>query len=222
MNSKSLIRIGVAALVLVLAGGLGWWAYKGNQKRALQQDVLATVQDSTARLREAIGLLPAGVEAKGKLEASFAAVRGGVEKLQASNVSLNPPLVYAADAYVTDVQALLRRQIAMLGGREAVRADIAAINEHLRAAGGRSPEWFRQALSLKQRLDKSNFDYRLASGGLDKSLRALLNSRKELESQVPAQLVIEAKELHAARNKLLEVSAQLEQQVEAASRVTGR
>jgi hypothetical protein len=222
MNRKSLIRIGIAVLVLVVACAAGWWAYQGKQKRMLQQDVLALVQDSTARLREAIGLLPAGVEARGKLEASFAAVKGGVEKLQASDVSLNPALVFAADAYVTDVQALLRRQLAALAAREAVRADIAAISEHLRAAGSRSQEWFRQALVLKQRLDKSHFEYRLAAGGLDKSLQSLRNSRRDLEAQVPPDLIVAHKELLAAQDRLLEQTKQVEQQFENASRVAGR
>jgi hypothetical protein len=222
MNSKSLIRIGIAVLVLAIASAAGWWAYQGKQKRVLQQDVLALVKDSTARLREAMGLLPAGVDARPKLEPGFAAVKANVEKLKASNVSLNPPLVYAADAYVTDVQALLRRQLDMAAGRDAVRADIAAINEHLKAAGSRSQEWFNRAVALKQRLDKSFFDYRLAAGGVDKSLRALIASRKELEAQVPADLLVELKELHAARDKLLEVNAQIERQFEAASRVAGR
>ena len=213
------IKTGAAALVLAIACALGWWAYQGKQKRVLQEDVLALVQNSTARLREAISLMPAGAEARAKLEAGFAAVKGSVEKLQASNVSLNPPLVYAADAYITDVQALLRRQLAMVAGREAVRADIDAINEHLRAAGKRSQEWFRQALPLRQRLDKSFFDYRLAAGGLDKSLRSLANSRKDLEAQVPAELLVGQKELFAARNKLLELTTQFEQQVEAAKRL---
>jgi hypothetical protein len=222
MNSNSLIRIGIAVLVLAIASAAGWWAYQGKQKRVLQQDVLALVKDSTARLREAMELLPAGADARARLEPGFAAAKAGVEKLKASNVSLNPPLVFAADAYIADVQALLRRQLDMAGGRDAVRADIGAINEHLKGAGGRSQEWFNRAVALKQRLDKSYFDYRLAAGGVDKSLRALIDSRKGLEAQVPADLLVELKELHAARDKLLEVNAQLERQFEAASRVAGR
>jgi hypothetical protein len=222
MNSKSLIRIAIAVLVLAIACAAGWWAYQGKQKRVLQQDVLALVKDSTARLREAMGLLPAGVDARAKLEPGFVAVKASVEKLKASNVALNPPLVSAADAYITDVQALLRRLLDMAAGREAVRADVAAINEHLKGAGGRSPEWFNRAVALKQRLDKSFFDYRLAAGGVDKSLRSLMDSRKALEAQVPADLVIELKELHAARDSLLGANAQVEQQFEASSRVAGR
>lgn len=222
MIKKAWIRIGVATLVLALAGALGWWLYKGNQKRVLQQDVLAQVQDATKRLREAIALIPAGPESRGPLEEHFAALKASVAKLQASDVALNPPLVFAADAYISDVHALARRQLATLAGREAVRADIGAINEHLRAAGTRSTEWIRQALPLKQRLEKSFFDFRLAAGGLEKSLRALRNSGKQMAAQVPAELVIVQQELFAAEKKLAELTAQVERQVEDAGRLAGR
>ena len=219
MTKHAWMRIGVGALALAIACTLAWWAYRGIQKRELQRDVVALVQDSTARLRDALGLLTAGAEARATLEAHFTALNGGVGKMQALHASIYPALVEAADAYVTDVHALLRRQLALHAGRDAVRADIGELSNHMRAAGTRSPEWIRQALALNQRLEKSFFDYRFAAGGLEKSLSALDDTSLKLRIFVPAAVVIEKDVLLAAEKRLLEVSTQLEQQVEKARKL---
>ena len=217
MTKRSWITVGIGALAIACA--VAWWGYRGIQKRELQRDVVALVQDSTARLREALGLLTAGAEARAKLEAHFTAVKGSVGKMQALDASLHPALVQTADAYVTDVHALLRRQLALHAGRDAVRVDIGEINSHLRAAGTRSPEWIGQALALNRRLERSFFDYRLAAGGLEKSLRALEDTSLMLRIFVPAAVVIEKDEILVAEKGLLELSAQIERELENARRL---
>jgi len=219
MTKHSWTTVGVGALALLIACAVAWWVYRGIQKRELQQEVVALVQDSTARLREALGLLTAGAEAPAKLEAHFTALERSVGKTQALNASIHPALVQAADAYVTDVHALLRRQLALHAGRDAVHVGIGEINNHLRAAGTRSPEWIRQALALDQRLEKSFFDYRFAAGGLEKSLRALEDTSRYLRTFVPAPAVIEEDPIVAAEKRLLELSTQIEQQVQNARKL---
>jgi hypothetical protein len=219
MTKHSWIRVGVAALVLAIACALAWWAYKETRKRELQRDVVALVQDSTARLREALALLTADAEARAKLEAHFTALQGSVGKIQALDMSIHPALVQAADAYITDVHALLRRQLALHAGRDAVRVDIGEINTHLRAAGTRSPEWISQALALNQRLERSFFDYRFAAGGLEKSLHALVDTSLRLRTFVPAAVVVEEDLLLAAEKRLLELSTQIQRQVENARKL---
>ena len=219
MTKHSWIKVGVGALAVAIACTVAWWVYRGFQKRELQRDVVALVQDSTARLREALGLLASGADARATLDAHFTALDGNVGKTQALNASIYPALVEAADAYVTDVHALLRRQLALHAGRDAVRVDIGELSNHMRAAGTRSPEWIRQALALNQRLEKSFFDYRFAVGGLEKSLSALDDTSRKLRIFVPAAAVIEEDLLLAAEKRLLEVSTQLEQQVEKARKL---
>ncbi len=219
MTKHSWNTVGVGVLALAIACALAWWAYRGIQKRELQQDVVALVQDSTARLREALGLLTAGPEARAKLEADFTALEGNVGKTQALDASIYPALVQAADAYVTDVHALLRRQLALHAGRDAVRVDIGEISNHLRTAGTRSPEWIHQALALNQRLERSFFDYRFAAGGLEKSLGALGDTSLRLRTFVPAAVVIEEDLIFAAEKRLLELSTQIGQQVENARKL---
>jgi len=222
MTKSSYLRVGIAAAVLAVALALAWWGYKSYKKNEMQQDVIALVQDSTSRLQEALGLMTAGVEVRGRLETSFTALQVSVEKLQTLDATLNPPLVRAAEAYITDVHALLRRQLATRGGRDAVHADLTEINAHLRSAGGRSEEWIRQALALKQRLEKNYFDYRFAAGGLEKSLLALRDTRQGLEPFVAPTLLIYATLLSSAEKQLLEMSEQLKQQVENARKLPGR
>jgi len=219
MTKHSWTSVGVGALALAIACALAWWVYRGIQKRELQQEVVALAQDSTARLRDALGLLGAGTEARAKLEAHFTALEGSVGKTQALDRSIYPALVQAAHAYVTDVHALLRRQLALHAGRDAVHADIGEIGNHLRAAGTRSPEWIRQALALNQRLERSFFDYRLAAGGLEKSLSALHDTSLRLRTFVPAAVVIEEDLTVAAEKRLLELSTQIEQQVQNARKL---
>jgi hypothetical protein len=45
-----------------------------------------------------------------------------------------------------------------------VHVDIGEINNHLRAAGTRSPEWIRQALALNQRLERVSSTTAFAAG----------------------------------------------------------
>jgi hypothetical protein len=213
MTRRSWVTIGIGALVLAIAGTLAWRAYEEAQKRELERNVVALVQDSTARLREALELLPAGAEARARLEAHFAALEGSVGKMQVLDAFASPALVEAAYAYVTDVHALLRRQLALHAGRDAVRVDIGEIDNHLRGAGTRSPEWIERALALNQRLTKSFFDYRLAAGGLEKSLHALRDTSQRLRTFAPAGAVIEEDPISTAQKRLLEDSTQIEQQV---------
>ena len=216
MTKHSWIAAGVGAVVLAIACTLAWWTYKESQKRELERDVVAVVEDSTTRLREALGLLTAGPEARAELEAHFAALEGSVGMTQTLNASIHPALVQAAYAYVTDAQALLRRQLALQAGRDAVRADIDELNNHLRTASTRSPEWIHEALALKQRLEKSFFDFRIAAGGLEKSLHNLGDTSLRLQLFVPPAAIIENDPILAAEKRLADLSAQVEHQVQSA------
>ena len=221
MTKHSWTTVSVGAVALALVCALGWWAYKETQKRQLQQNVVAVVQDSTTRLREAVGMLTTDAEARVKLEAHFSALEGSVGKVQRLNASINPALVQATEAYITDVHALLRRELALHAGRDAVRVDIGEIDNHLRAAGTRSQDWIHQALALNQRLQKSFFDYRFAAGGLEKSLHSLVDTSLGLRNLVPAGAVIEEDQILAAKKRLLELSTRMEQAVENARKLPG-
>jgi hypothetical protein len=207
------------ALALALVTGITWLGYRAMKKNELQNTVLAVVQDSTALLREALGLAAAGTEVRSRLEASFVTLQGNVRKVQALDASLNPALVRAADAYVTDVDAFLRRQLDTHKSRDAVRADMTELADHLRAAGERSPAWISRALELKKRLDKDFFDYRFAAGGLDKSFNALRETRKAFEPLAVNATVVDELLIFEAQERVKGASAQLANEVEKARRL---
>jgi hypothetical protein len=219
MKKQYWIAVGVLALAIVCA--LAWWGYREVKKRELQQEVAARAQDSTTRLRDALGVLGAGAEARAVLDAHSTALKEHVETMQAFDASLRPDLVRAADAYVTDVQALLRRQLAAHAGRDAIQRDIGEINEHLRGASTRTTAWFGEALALSKRLDKSSFDYRLAAGGIEKSLDALEESGQKLRAVLPSAVTVEKDLLVKAKHRLHELSAQIEQQAKNARKLPG-
>jgi hypothetical protein len=221
MTKASWMTAGVAVVALAVACSAAWLVYRESAKRELQQQVTAVAEDATARLRQSLELLTAGPEARAELEANFAALEESVETTQALDDSIHPELVAATHAYITDVHALLRRELALHAGRDAVGAGIGAINHHLQAAGARSPEWIHQALALKQQLEKSFFDYRLAAGGLEKSLNTLGDTSLKLQAFVPSEATIEADPILGAQKHLLDLSTQMERQVENARILPG-
>ena len=216
MPKSTVVKTAAWALALAIVLSLGWWGYKTVKKRDLEKQALALVQDATVLLREALGLVAAGVEVRGRLEASSAALQASVRKVQALDASLNPGLVRAADAYMTDVQALLRRLLEAHKARDAVRADIAQLSDHLRAAGERSSAWIGRALELKKRMEKDFFDYRFAGGGLDKSFGALREARKAFEPLAVTASVIDELLVVEAQQRMQAAATQLGADVEKA------
>ena len=219
MPRSGIVKIVAWALALALVSGLGWWGYRAIKKNELQRATLALVQDSTVLLREALGLVAAGAEVRNRLESSARDLEKNVQKVQALDAALNPPLVRAADAYVTDVQAFLRRQIDTHKSRDAVHTAMHELSDHLRAAGDRSQGWIRRALELKQRMDKDYFDYRFAAGGLDKSFSALRETRKAFDPLAVNATVVDELLIIEAQERMKGASAQLDREVEAARKL---
>ena len=216
MLKSGIVKPMAWALALVLVSGLGWWGYRAIKKSELQTAALALVQDSTVLLREALGLVAAGSEVRSRLESSYGELQKNVQKAQALDASLNPPLVRAADAYITDVHSFLRRQIDTHKSRDAVRVDMNELSDHLRSAGERSTGWIRRALELKQRLERDYFDYRFAAGGLDKSFGALRETRKAFDPLAVRATVVDELLIIEAQERMKGATAQLDKEVEAA------
>lgn len=211
-------RAGAAAVLLVLLG-LAWWGYSGYKKRELQTAVVALVTDATARMRDALRAADTGAGTLERLEGHFKALGEASQRLAGLDGWRNPPLSDAAQQYVDEAHALLRRLIAEQRARDAVRSGMTALDEHLRAAHGRSSDWIREAIALKQQMDRDFFDYRVAEGGLRKSLQALPNARRQLAPLIAPAPLMDDRPLADASTRLTADSAQLAQQVEAARKL---
>jgi hypothetical protein len=219
-NSGGALRLPVAvaaiAAVLLLLAGLTWWGYSAHKKREMQAAVVTLVTAATARARDALRAREPGAGAIERLEAHFKSLSEAAQRIAALDGWRDAPLSEAARQYVDEVHALVRRLIARERAREAVLGGTEAISGHLRAARGRSGDWIREAIALRQQLDRDYFDYRMAEGGLEKSLRTLPEARQRLAPLVAGTPLLEDVPIAEERNRLATESAGLVRQVEAA------
>lgn len=211
-------RAGAAALLLVLLG-LVWWGYTAYKKHELHGAVVAFAADATTRVRDALQPREASAAEQERLEGHFNALAAATQRLSGLDTWRDPPLSDAAQQYVDEANALLRRLIAVQRARNAVFVDVSALGEHFRAARGRSSDWIREAVALKQQMERDFFDYRMAEGGLQKSLQALPNASRQLVPLIAPTQLIEDGPLADAHARLTAASAQLAQQVEAARKL---
>ena len=219
MRLRSPIALAAAAAALLILFALAHWVYSGYQARELQSAAAALVAVATARASDTLRPQESGAGELERLEGHFQAVTAATQRLAGLEGWRNPPLIDAAQQYLDEVHALLRRQIAVLSSRHAVLADVELLAEHLRAARGRSSEWIRNAVTLKQQLERDFFDFRLAAGGLQKSFQALADARRELAPLLASTPLIEERLLADARARLDKTSAHLAREVEAARKL---
>ncbi len=206
--------------MLVLAAlGLAWWGYSGYKKRELQGAVVALVTEATARVRDALQARESGAGELERLEDHFKALGAATQRLAQLDIWRNPPLGDAAQQYVDEAHALLRRLVAVQRAGDAVRADVNALSAHIGAARGRSSDWIGEAVALKQQMDRDFFDYRMAEGGLQKSFQTLPNARRQLAPLIAPVPLMDDGPFAYARTRLTEASAQLARQVEAARKL---
>lgn len=216
MRLRSPIAIATAAAVLVVLLALSYWGYAAYKKRELHGAVVALATDATSRARETLQLPESGAEVLETLEGHFKALAAATQRLSVLDTWRDPPLSDGAQQYLGEVQALLRRQIAVRRGRDAVLADVSALSEHLLATRGRSSNWVGEAVVRKQRLERDIFDYRLAAGGLEKSLKALPIAAQRLAPLVAPLPLLEDRLLSDARVRLSAATTQIEQRAAAA------
>ena len=219
LRRRSPIAIATAAAVVLVLLGLAYWGYAGYKKRELQDAVAALAVEASSRLREALQVRDSGAEELERLEGHFKALGSATQRLAGFELWRDPPLSDAAQQYLDEAHALLRRQIAVQRSRDAVLADVTALSGHIHAARARSSDWIREAVALKQQLERDFFDYRLAEGGLQKSFQALPGARQQLAPLLAAVPLIEDRWLADARARLERTTGQLGRQLEDARKL---
>jgi hypothetical protein len=188
MNRTSAAVVGIIALAAAaVVGQAGFVAY---QKRAQQKQVAALIGDSTEKLRQALGakVTPELVTA---LDAN----------LQATKAPRLPDLADAAEHYIIGAREIARRRVVTTDLERRAAASRAALAGHMAHASRRNPAWLRDALSLKQRVEREHYDLGIALKALDELLYTLPESEKRLAPHVGQALLLDLKVADAARRQ---------------------
>ena len=196
-RTKYLVFGLAGALLVVVAGSM---LYGVKKKRDLESSAVAGASDATARLRDAVS----GKVDAARVQAHADAVTLHIETLGREDASRAKALAEAAALYLTDVQAILRNQATALRSRAAATASRRALAAHLAHAADRGPGWIQQAVALKTKAERDNFDYRTAMGALARlyfthresqdKLRAVAPQVPLLEEELRARLHQQAKD----------------------------
>jgi hypothetical protein len=174
----------IAAAVILLVAGPGWWLYSESVKEEQRMAVAAMVAETTRSI--ALGLSLRGAEGEAaELDKLVAAAEAPLSALRDFPGKREPAVFEAAEQYLTDAQRAQRRQAMLVRVREVTAASQNALMMHMARSDNRSDEWIRQAVALRQKLEKDFFDYRISSAAYSSALDAMPASRRRLAEVLP-------------------------------------
>lgn len=180
------IRTIAIAAALVVALTVGYLAFKQHSDRS---EVAALVKDTGTRLRETLALEagPAtalGPETTKKLDAHAAAAERNREALKRLGSAGDQARADAADNYLLTGQEILRRQAAAHRNRLLLADSVRVLREHFRADRG-AGTWVKQAVQLRQPVEKYYGSYRTSVETLDQLLESLPAAQSRIAPLVP-------------------------------------
>jgi len=185
------VSAAIAAVVLMVLGP-GYWLYRESAKDEQRKAVVEHVTQATQWLNLSGSLRGADGEAA-ELDKLVAAAEKPIAALRDFPSKAEPRIFEAAEAYVADIQRVLRRQGALVRVREATAASQNALIQHMARAENRSDDWIREAVDRRKRLEKDFFDFRNSAAAYSSGLEALPASRRKLAELLPgARLYDEA------------------------------
>ena len=198
--------VGIIALAAVAL--IGYVAYAGAQKKAQQRQVIATVEDTTGKLRQALTekSSPALVEA---LDANLKAARS----------PRDPQLANAAEHYILSAREIARRRSDSNQLWTRAEESRRALAGHMARAERRSEPWLRSAVSLKKRMEDDYFQLSLTLKGLDEILFKLPDEQKPFASRYGSDLLLPRDEIDRARKQTQTDLARADAELAAARRI---
>jgi len=183
-------KLVVAAVVLGIAGGTGYYLYAAKQKKDQQRRVAELLADTTQHLRKALNA-PPPADLVTRIDGN----------LKAAKAPRDPLLATAAEEYIHDAREIVRRR----GEAERLTREAAmnrrALTMHMAAASGRDTYWIRVATDLKKRVERDHYELDSSLKALSTLLFNLPESTKRLEPQVGGTLLLEDGERRAARER---------------------
>jgi hypothetical protein len=185
--ASSAKKAAVLVLLAAAAGAALWWGWGELQKHELRRTVGALVQRASASLSD--GLKTRGDA--GKLEEDAKRLDAGITALERVKAAPERSLVYAAEEYALAARQILRNLAQEQRQRLRVSENMQLLAQHINHAERRTPDFHRQALRLKDELERAYFDYRVAADGLGRELYALPGTRAKLAAQLGAAPLVD-------------------------------
>lgn len=177
------VMAAIAAAILLVVGP-GWWVWKQNATVGEKKAVAAQVAGVTQSLLLSQALRGGEGEAQ-ELDKLVAAADGPIATLRGLPKRHDAAMVEAAETYMVDIQRVLRRQANLVRVRETTAASQNALMQHMAQATSRSDDWIKDAVALRQRLEKDFFEFKSAASAFASALDALPASRKALGEKLP-------------------------------------
>jgi hypothetical protein len=192
----------LAAAALVVAAGLGYWAYGTQKKSETGKAGMALAQQTARHLQETLGADPARpasetVQAIGE----YAAAAGrNLEALKRLSASGNQALVDALDDFLLTGREILVRQAASLRFRRQFAASVQALRDHMRA-DNRTGGWVREAVERKEAVEKDFRDYLSTAEALDKLYESFPGSVAKVATRSKTPPLVDEKLMAEARKR---------------------
>lgn len=210
--SNRTLLIVVIALAAV-AAGFGYWRYSSHQKQELRKAVVALLNDSSARMRDAVGIetapptLDRSQFVKKLIEHAATAERN-LELLKRLEAARDRPLADAADDYLLAVREILKRQLDSHRHRQLLAASSQVLANHMRA-DDRTGEWAQDAVKAREQVNQDYRGYSLAIGAYGKLIASFPASQKKVAPYVERTVLIEDSLLAEAHRRALAAARQL-------------
>lgn len=206
----------VVALLLVV--GFGVSVYHKKKQRELRNAVAVLVKDSSARMRDAIGIegAPPTVDRARfvkQLEGHAATAERNLQSLQRLNDVWNRALVRAADGYLLTAQETLKRQAASHRHRLLLLESGRELREHM-GKNERTGAWVADAVKLKERAEKDYRDYRLAVAAYTKLLEQFPAAQDSIEPYFGPQVMLPETGIAQAGRGAHEIEKQMNAEIE--------
>lgn len=216
--------LAVAAAAFVVLGIAGYWAYGAYQKREEQRQIAALVEDTTARLRDALAVAPgaSGAPALAKIEQHAAAADSNLEQVRRLRAPRNPALSEGAENYVLGAREIFRRQAAGIRLAEQAAASRDALLAHMGGVARRDATWIREATVRKKKAEDDYFNYNLALTALAELLWSMPDARKRLAPHVDSARLLEVGPAEDARRQVLQEAKRAADELDRMRRIAPR
>jgi hypothetical protein len=207
------LSIVVASIILIVG------TYLAYEKYTRRNHVVAMVTDTAARLRAALQA-PASEGGGTRADSHAAAADARVTALRRMNASSFRPLADAADDYLVTAREILRRIEDIQNIRTRFASSLDALNAHVKGDRGRA-DWTKEAVRLKDALDKDARDYRIAVDSYSSLLQSFPASQLKIAPFVEHETLIDDETVERARKRTLDAFAAAEQNVRQAANLGG-